>query len=104
MTRPMTRLPKNTKRKLQVASKTLRNPSLWPLFLYSLAVSKRTIVTGSVAERVAPTIMASIKSILTASSFNLVQRNKMTPRTTADMKVPAKANVNMEPMLRKKLV
>jgi hypothetical protein len=63
-----------------------------------------SIVTGSVAERVAPTIMASMKSMLTLSSLNLVQRNNMTPRTTADINVPAKANVNMEPMLRKKLV
>jgi hypothetical protein len=47
MIRPMARLQKKTKRKLHVASKRLRNPSLWPPFLYSLAVSKRTMAMAS---------------------------------------------------------
>ena len=61
------------------------------------------IVTGSVAERVAPTDMASTKLILKPSRAILVHRNRMRPRTSADMKVPAKAKVRIVPMCLKKL-
>ena len=61
------------------------------------------IVTGSVAESVAPTDMASTKLILKPSRGILVHRNSMRPRTRADMKVPAKAKVRIVPMCLKKL-
>ena len=60
------------------------------------------IVTGSVAERVAPTERASTKVRLTSHGI-LVHNHRAVPRDTADMKVPANANVSIEPILRKKL-
>lgn len=56
------------------------------------------IVTGSVADNVAPTDMASTKVILRPSRGILVQRYRIRPSTSADMKVPAKANVRMVPI------
>lgn len=69
--------------------------------LYKLKIAK--IVTGSVAESVAPTEIASTNEIFNPSSGMRVQRNKTRPRTMAEMKVPAKANVRIVPMWRKKL-
>jgi hypothetical protein len=70
----------------------------------TLYVSKMArIVTGSVAERVAPTDMASTKLILNPSRGILVNKKRMTPRVRADRKVPAKAKVRMVPICRKKL-
>ena len=60
------------------------------------------IVTGSVADSVAPTDMASTKDMLRPSSGSLVQRYSIMPRVIAEIKVPAKANVRMVPILRKK--
>ena len=60
-------------------------------------------MTGSVAERVAPIEKASTKDILNPSRGMRVHRYSIKPRTTAEMKVPAKANVKMVPMFRKKL-
>jgi hypothetical protein len=68
--------------------------------LYVLKIAR--IVTGSVAESVAPSDMASTKLMLTPSRFILVQMNRIMPSTKAEMKVPAKANVRMVPMFRKK--
>jgi hypothetical protein len=68
--------------------------------LYKLNMAR--MVTGSVADRVAPTEKASTNVIFRPSSGTLVQSHNMTPRTTAEMKVPAKANVRIVPMLRKK--
>jgi hypothetical protein len=61
------------------------------------------MVTGSVAERVAPTEMASTKVMLRPSRGILVHTHSIVPREMAEMKVPAKAKVRIEPMLRKKL-
>ena len=60
------------------------------------------MVTGSVAERVAPTEIASTQVIVRPSKGTLVHSHSMRPSETAEMKVPAKANVRMAPMLRKK--
>lgn len=60
------------------------------------------IVTGSVAESVAPTDMDSTKVIFTPSKLSLVHKKRIIPSTTADIKVPAKAKVNIDPMFRKK--
>jgi hypothetical protein len=60
------------------------------------------IVTGSVADKVAPTLIASTKGILMDSKGSWAQRNIMIPNVHADMKVPAKAKVNIEPIFRKK--
>lgn len=60
------------------------------------------MVTGSVAESVAPTEMASTKVMSCAPGMRL-KSHKIRPMTTAERKVPAKANVKMVPMLRKKL-
>ena len=60
------------------------------------------IVTGSVADRVAPTLKASTNEMLRPSSGIRVHSQRMTPRTMAEMKVPAKAKVRIEPILRKK--
>jgi hypothetical protein len=60
-------------------------------------------VTGSVAERVAPTDIDSTKVISTPSKLSRVHRKRIMPSTTADMNVPAKAKVRMAPMFRKKL-
>jgi len=69
-----------------------------------LYVSKMArIVTGSVAERVAPTDMASTKLILKPSSGMRVHRNRISPSDTADMNVPAKAKVRILPICLKKL-
>jgi uncharacterized protein YcgI (DUF1989 family) len=61
------------------------------------------MVTGSVAERVAPTEKASTKEMLNPSRGIRVQRYRISPSTAADMNVPAKAKVRIVPMLRKKL-
>ena len=60
------------------------------------------IVTGSVAERVAPIERASTKVILNPSRGIRVHRKRINPSTTAEMKVPAKAKVRIVPMFRKK--
>ena len=111
---------------------TERAPCLIPPGLYRCAVSKMTIamasfkmdspkitvynfgstlyvlkmaniVTGSVAERVAPTDIASTNEIWNPSNGMRVHSHKNKPNTTAEMKVPAKAKVSMVPMFRKKL-
>lgn len=61
------------------------------------------IVTGSVAESVAPTEIASTKLTDKPSRGILVHTHRMRPSDIAEMNVPAKANVNILPMLRKKL-
>lgn len=68
--------------------------------LYKLNIAR--MVTGSVAESVAPTEKASTKVMLRPSKGTLVHSQRMTPRTTVEMKVPAKANVRIVPILRKK--
>lgn len=60
------------------------------------------MVTGSVALRVAPTLMASTKVMSKPSSGMRVHSHSITPKTNADMKVPANAKVRIVPMLRKK--
>ena len=60
------------------------------------------IVTGSVAESVAPTDNASTNERSIASIGINAQTYRTTARTKAEMKVPAKANVRMVPMCRKK--
>ena len=129
---PMNRLPKKTPKKIPKASKRLMMPKDSAPSLYFCAVSNKTIatasfrmdspkirvysfgstlyvskiarmVTGSVAERVAPTDMASTKLILKPSRGILVHRNSMIPSTRAEIKVPANANVRIVPMCRKKL-
>ena len=69
--------------------------------LYVLKMAR--IVTGSVAESVAPTDIASTNDIWKASKGMRVQNHRNKPRTTAEMKVPANAKVNIVPILRKKL-
>ena len=69
--------------------------------LYVLKIAR--MVTGSVAESVAPTDIASTKDILKPSRGIRVHNHKNKPKTTAEMKVPAKAKVKMVPILRKKL-
>lgn len=61
------------------------------------------IVTGSVADSVAPTDMASTKEISNPSNGILVYSQRIDPRTIAEMKVPAKAKVKIVPIFRKKL-
>ena len=61
------------------------------------------MVTGSVADKVAPTEMASTKLISSPSRGTRVYNHSNRPMTTADKKVPAKAKVKMVPMFRKKL-
>ena len=60
------------------------------------------MVTGSVAERVAPTEIASTKEMSSPSKVIRVHNHKIKPKTTAEMKVPANANVRIVPMFRKK--
>ena len=60
------------------------------------------IVTGSVADSVAPTEMASTQVICRPSKGILVHSQSISPNETAEMKVPANAKVKMVPMLRKK--
>ncbi len=60
------------------------------------------MVTGSVAERVAPTEMASTQVTVRPSKGTLVQSHSIRPSETAEMNVPAKAKVKMDPILRKK--
>ena len=133
MRRPMIKLPKKTIKNTPIDSKKDRGVSFPTLgSLYFRAVSKSTIaiasfnidspkmtvynlgstlyvlkiarmVTGSVAERVAPTDMASTKETSKPSKGIRVQRYRMIPRTRAEIKVPAKAKVRMVPMLWKKL-
>ena len=61
------------------------------------------MVTGSVADSVAPTDMASTKERSMDSMGISAHRYKMQPRTTADMNVPTKAKVRMVPIFLKKL-
>lgn len=61
------------------------------------------MVTGSVADNVAPTDMASTKEMSSPSSGIRVQRYKIRPSTRAEIKVPANAKVRMVPIFRKKL-
>jgi hypothetical protein len=60
------------------------------------------MVTGSVADRVAPTEMASTHVIVSPSKGILVHNQRIRPREMAEMKVPANAKVRMVPMFRKK--
>jgi hypothetical protein len=60
------------------------------------------IVTGSVAERVAPIEKASTKDMLNPSKGIRVHSQRITPSTMVEMKVPAKANVRIDPIFRKK--
>lgn len=69
--------------------------------MYELKMAK--MVTGSVADRVAPTEIASTQVMLSPSSGILVYSHKMLPMTMAERKVPANANVRIVPMFRKKL-
>lgn len=69
--------------------------------LYVLNIAR--IVTGSVADSVAPTEIASTKDILKPSRGIRVHNQRNNPKTTAEMKVPANAKVKMVPRLRKKL-
>ena len=127
----MNKLPKKTPKKIPMASNRLRILRDISGLLYFCAVSNKTIamasfridspnmtvysfgstlytlkiariVTGSVADRVAPVEMASMKEILSPSRGTRVQTHSIRPRETAEIKVPAKANVNMDPILRKK--
>lgn len=68
--------------------------------LYVLKMAR--IVTGSVADSVAPTEMASTKEILNPSSGIRVHNHRNSPSTIADINVPANANVKIVPMFRKK--
>jgi len=68
--------------------------------LYRLKMAR--MVTGSVADSVAPTDMASTNVMLSPSSGILVQIHSMEPSDNADMNVPAKANVRIVPIFRKK--
>lgn len=68
--------------------------------LYRLNMAR--MVTGSVADNVAPTENASTKVMFKPSRGILVHSQRITPRTTAEMKVPAKANVRIVPIFRKK--
>jgi hypothetical protein len=128
---PMNRLPKKTPKKMPKASNKLTMPSVSALSLYLWAVSNRTMataslrmdspnmivysfgstlyvskmarmVTGSVADKVAPTDMASTKLIWKPSRDSRVQRKSIIPRTSADMNVPAKAKVRIAPICLKK--
>jgi len=69
--------------------------------LYVLKIAR--IVTGSVALSVAPTLIASTKLMFRPSIGMRVYRYNITPSTSAEMNVPAKAKVRIVPMLRKKL-
>ena len=51
------------------------------------------IVTGSVAERVAPTDRQSM-NVSASEPGRMVKTKSMTPMTTADRNVPARAKVN----------
>ena len=68
--------------------------------LYTLKIAR--MVTGSVAERVAPTEMASTQVMVKPSNGTLVHSQRIKPNETAEIKVPAKAKVRIVPMLRKK--
>jgi hypothetical protein len=61
------------------------------------------IVTGSVADKVAPTEIASTKVISSDFMGIRVYIQRIKPRTIADMNVPANANVRIDPIFRKKL-
>ena len=56
------------------------------------------IVTGSVADKVAPTEIASTNEILKPSSGIRVHSHRNSPSTMAEMKVPANAKVNIVPI------
>lgn len=60
------------------------------------------IVTGSVADRVAPTEIASTQVMVSPSKGILVHSQRIRPSETAEIKVPAKAKVRMVPIFRKK--
>ena len=61
------------------------------------------MVTGSVADNVAPTDNASIKVMFTLSNPNAVHIYIIIPRTIADINVPGIANVSIDTILLKKL-
>lgn len=69
--------------------------------MYVLKIAR--IVTGSVADSVAPTEIASTKLRVMDSMGSSAHSHRMTPSTMAEMKVPAKAKVRMVPIWRKKL-
>lgn len=69
--------------------------------LYVLKMAR--IVTGSVADSVAPTAIASTNESSIDSIGSHAQTYNIIPNTTAEMKVPAKANVKIVPMFLKKL-
>lgn len=61
------------------------------------------MVTGSVADSVAPTAIASTNESSIDSIGSHAQTYNINPNTTADMKVPAKAKVKIVPIFLKKL-
>ena len=69
--------------------------------LYALKMAR--MVTGSVADSVAPMEKASMKEMLNPYSGIRVHNQSSPPSTTAEMKVPANANVRIGPIYRKKL-
>ena len=69
--------------------------------LYVLKIAR--IVTGSVADSVAPTDIASTNDIRNPSKGIRVHNQRNNPNTTAEMKVPANAKVRIVPIFRKKL-
>lgn len=93
-----------SKRTIAMASFSIDSPKMtvysFGSTLYRLNIAR--IVTGSVADRVAPTETASTKVMLSPSRGILVQTHNISPSETAEMKVPANANVKIVPILRKK--
>ena len=69
--------------------------------LYALKIER--IVTGSVADNVAPTDIASANEMSILSNPKKVQIYNMIPITTADMKVPGMAKIKIDNILLKKL-
>jgi hypothetical protein len=69
--------------------------------LYRLKMAR--MVTGSVADSVAPTEIASTQVMVSPSNGIRVHNHRIRPNDTADMNVPAKAKVKMVPIFRKKL-
>lgn len=68
--------------------------------LYALKIER--IVTGSVADNVAPTDIASANEMSILSNPKKVQIYNMIPITTADMKVPGMAKIKIDNILLKK--
>jgi hypothetical protein len=94
-----------SKRTMAIASLRIDSPKMivysFGSTLYRLKMAN--IVTGSVAESVAPTEMASTQVMVSPSKGILVHSHRMVPSETAEMKVPAKAKVRIVPIFLKKL-